>query len=402
MKSSFGLAAAALCVFVGVACGCGVEASEEGQCGQGEVFAQPEGLLPLCYPVCQQASGCDAGLECAQVDGVAQSVCIPPPPECAVDGDCVQGELCQQGSCVVDESVGRCEDDRGCGEGELCESGECVPGAQAVGARCERACQNLYGSCTRQLCSGLAPYVADALATEYVRCIEGGVDAEGVNQDSCADRYGVDQEHTELVDLYAAQECGASEVLEEAHCELLDLGGACGCSELNLGEACTRNSECTGGYLPSYCATQYPGGYCASITCNVGTGGNLDFNVGPGTGCGNDGVCQNFTSPTTGEIEGICLRACTTNQDCRQGYACERMGELVGPGMIGRCLPACTTSADCRTYTYNGSTIPSYCSDLGVCETPCTPGVSRCAWLQTCQERPGFNPAPDITGSCTL
>ena len=401
MKRSLDVLALAAVVFLCVLPRCGVEASVEEQCGQGEVFAQPERLLPLCYPVCQGDGDCEGDNECTSVDGVTERVCLPHRPECDVSSDCATGELCQSGECVgPDEPVG-CESDADCELGTLCDGGACAPAVAVVDARCETACQNVYGECPALKCSGLAPYVEDILDSNLETCLRGGLGPDGTFVASCSQRYGVDAEFTASVDELTRQECATSELLEEAHCEDLDLGAACGCSQLNVGDACSRNSECTGGYIPTYCATQYPGGYCASITCDVGSPGNLDFRVGPGTGCGNEGVCQNFTSPNTGEIEGICLRACTSNADCRDGYSCELMGEIDGPGLVGRCLPACSSDADCQTYTLMGRNVSAICSDQGVCEAPCGPAY-RCPWAQTCKTIEGYNPVQGVNGACSL
>lgn len=48
----------------------------------------------------------------------------PPAPECTVDADCAEGEVCEDGECV--EAPPECVDDADCEEGEVCEDGVCV------------------------------------------------------------------------------------------------------------------------------------------------------------------------------------------------------------------------------------------------------------------------------------
>ncbi|MEE9251903.1 MAG: hypothetical protein V3U74_00920, partial [Thermodesulfobacteriota bacterium] len=48
---------------------------------------------------------------------------VAPPPECTVDADCAEGEVCDGGACVVPPE---CTVDTDCAEGEVCEAGACV------------------------------------------------------------------------------------------------------------------------------------------------------------------------------------------------------------------------------------------------------------------------------------
>jgi hypothetical protein len=74
------------------------------------------------------------------------------------------------------------------------------------------------------------------------------------------------------------------------------------------GEACDSGAECQGGA----CIGQFPGGYCTSTPCT-------DF-----TDCarlGNENRC--LQNPRG---DNFCVRICTSDDDCREGYACETFG----------------------------------------------------------------------------
>jgi hypothetical protein len=82
------------------------------------------------------------------------------------------------------------------------------------------------------------------------------------------------------------------------------------------GEACGGSGDCQSGE----CIDQWPGGYCTTSECS-------DF-----TDCsrlGNENRClQNPRGPN------ICVRICTSNDECRDGYTCEGFG-----GGEGVCFP---------------------------------------------------------------
>ncbi|MCH8029038.1 MAG: hypothetical protein IH874_03805 [Candidatus Dadabacteria bacterium] len=48
---------------------------------------------------------------------------VAPLPECTVDADCLEGEVCEAGECVA---APECAVDTDCAEGEVCEAGACV------------------------------------------------------------------------------------------------------------------------------------------------------------------------------------------------------------------------------------------------------------------------------------
>jgi hypothetical protein len=67
---------------------------------------------------------CDGPEDCPPpCDGDDPETCPPNPPECEIDPDCPNGELCEDGTCVPPE----CEIDTDCPNGEDCDGGVCVP-----------------------------------------------------------------------------------------------------------------------------------------------------------------------------------------------------------------------------------------------------------------------------------
>ncbi len=94
-----------------------------------------------------------------------------PAPECAVDGDCDEGELCVDGACVA---APECVEDGDCAEGEICDDGECV--AAPVLAACvappglelgvTEGDLTLAGADTRGSCGGNGVEVAYAIAVD--------------------------------------------------------------------------------------------------------------------------------------------------------------------------------------------------------------------------------------------
>lgn len=112
--------------------------------------------------VCLETGMCEADEECAAVgenlicDG-ARATCIPDPGPCptgdcgcAVDADCGDGLVCEQGLCFAPELL--CQTDTQCGEGRVCDGAFCAkscsvdgvcPTGQACGA--DAVCRDIVG-----------------------------------------------------------------------------------------------------------------------------------------------------------------------------------------------------------------------------------------------------------------
>lgn len=75
--------------------------------------------------------------------------------------------------------------------------------------------------------------------------------------------------------------------------------------DAGFGNPCAMDADCPEfmGELVSYCGTIWPNGYCTA-TCN-----SFDDNQ-----CGKGAVCDSRV--------GWCLKSCTVDSDCRDGYYC--------------------------------------------------------------------------------
>lgn len=83
---------------------------------------------------------------------------------------------------------------------------------------------------------------------------------------------------------------------------LLTATGCGGKASAPIGAACKDSGDCASS---SYCATNYPGGYC-SMAC-----------TGRPSACPSGSLCARV-SPDTAE----CYSTCSANSDCRSGYGC--------------------------------------------------------------------------------
>ncbi|WP_437950282.1 DUF4215 domain-containing protein [Sorangium sp. So ce296] len=100
--------------------------------------------------------------------------------------------------------------------------------------------------------------------------------------------------------------------------------GGGGGTPVNYGAACTYDAACDGEYCIRETDWGWPSGACAGL---------CDPIVGA---CDDGGVCVDF-----GDL-GLCIRRCTTTDECRDGYTCSDIG-----GEITACIPACTENAQC-------------------------------------------------------
>jgi hypothetical protein len=68
---------------------------------------------------------CEVDVDCLQGEVCENNECVPAPPECTNDGQCAPGEVCVQNECVPDVE---CTDDSDCIASEICVNNQCVPG----------------------------------------------------------------------------------------------------------------------------------------------------------------------------------------------------------------------------------------------------------------------------------
>jgi hypothetical protein len=207
-------------------------------------------------------SGVDAGSDAGALpSGVGEA--------CATDADCM-GEA---GTCLTEDATGlpggycsaECVDDADCPHDADCVM--LAPGFLMCLAPCDLAAAD---ACTRRG-YGCAPG-ADPGSPGH--CLP-GCEAD----DDCA----------------SGQRCDRSGGFGGA--------GACYTEGAALGDPCATDADCAMG---GFCRTTKPDGYCVTVGCDYETN----------TGCPGDGQClmpSRFA---------ICFDGCTTDTECRPGYAC--------------------------------------------------------------------------------
>lgn len=107
---------------------------------------------------------------------------------------------------------------------------------------------------------------------------------------------------------------------------LLLLPALGGCAP-KIGDACSVSTDCsaTGGRL---CDTTQPGGYCTLFNCEPGTCPSeaicVAFKTNPSRACANPQSSSRLQRT-------FCMAKCSSNSDCRSGYACIDMNAHDNP-----------------------------------------------------------------------
>jgi hypothetical protein len=356
--------------------------------------------------------GCTSDAQCGADEVCEAGECVDDGgggATCNFNSDCRAGEICQDGDCIRDPNV-ECVTDRDCtGNGEVCEDSECVVPVDPVAQACLAFCQNVYGSCPKNTCSGLTADTRTALDGDFDRCLNGGT-LDGMSVAPCVQDYNNSADFRDTVDQFGGETCG-SQALRDVYCGNFGFGSQCNCPEPSVGDACNDDTDCDGGTLNAICipefengeSTGYVGGYCISGPCDAGSQEVGAGALGAQTGCGEDGFCLN--EQTQNGVASVCYQSCSFRSDCRSGYACEVVGFFTNGDPAGRCVPSCTTNDDCPVYTLNngGGELNSYCNPDGWCEVPCEPGgAGACGGNFTCTTRSSFNTGTTYTGSCSF
>ncbi len=195
-----------------------------------------------------------------------------------------------------------------------------------VTQKCIDYCDLTVGSCVTDNCSLVT-------AAESIRQ-EAQANCLGSGTDSCASRYRRDLTFRELVDNAPVGDCFDT-AFEQGRCVSFGFD-ACNCPLPVLGETCTSDNQCDAGYLQARCFTPAlggpTGGECLAFGCVVGPDTAVGSVVkGDGTGCGPTNLCAVADATQT-----YCLKGCTSNSQCRDGYTCRL--ELEFPdGTYGFC-----------------------------------------------------------------
>lgn len=114
-----------------------------------------------------------------------------------------------------------------------------------------------------------------------------------------------------------------------------DGGGGADAStgDRGVGDACELDDQCpAGGSGMTECLTDgFPGGYCSVVECEA-----------HGHDCPDDaGLDGDEGTVKCVQIEVLqCMKLCTAQTDCRDGYDCVGVPDSAGHGTVDICLPA--------------------------------------------------------------
>lgn len=274
----------------------------ERQCRTGYGCASSPMLPSVCFGGCTDDTDCPTGLRCDPTGGgfTGAGSCFDPTAQpgdpCTMDADCGEGAFCfsEEASGVPGGACfGECDVASNAG----CEAGACFPaqGTGLCGASCttDDDCRSAYrcvpvpGVTGRSYCDATCTTDADCTVAGYV-C--------NVGTGTCDEPFDATR----------------------------------------LGQTCSNfgGTPCTGGVCLSERRNGYPGAYCTYPGCAT-----------PGTACDATigGVC---VADPVGTGTNYCFDDCTTDADCRPGYAC-RPSDPADASSPGACFAACTDTSQC-------------------------------------------------------
>ncbi len=325
--------------------------------------------------------------------------------ECALDGQCIEGEcklVCPDGKVTCgpvcadlqrsNRHCGECE--HWCEDGTICIGGECKEGCVSGLTMCDYLCVNLEADPTNCGQCGIG-------------CEEDEVCADGLCVPSCPDGLsecggGCVNVH---VDPFNCGECSTmcdqGEVCWIGQCQVScqegfnDCNGRC----VNVGTDRANCGECG--------RTCRPGEVCSdgacTLSCQTGLTNCLGSCVNMQTDLYNCGTCGGVCSP--GELcsEGKCELSCPTGlTECAGGCAntatdrhnCGGCGKVCGPGMIceaSQCVLSCPLGqTPCNGQCISTDRDPNHC---GSCDNQCAAG-------QLCHGSQCTGSCPDGTIQC--
>ncbi len=239
----------------------------------------------FCGLACLSDFGCPVGFTCRTVTGLDMNQCVPltgdcaSPYQCAEDGDCAYGEICNP---VLRQCAPGCTEDQNCPDGQICSGFRCGAPCHDIENPCQTGqicdddgrCKIPGGCIDWRDCEDLETYcnpltsLCEAGCLESRDCKRSGYDCNGVGGPGAPGRcepHGCEHNwycpHSQVCD----KTTGECKVPEGPYCATCDPNqeGACGPEE-NL---CVSLQDEDGNDLGSFCfvacsADDYPGDRC--------------------------------------------------------------------------------------------------------------------------------------------
>ena len=351
-----------------------------GQCGctkecEGKVCGDDKcggvcGTCP-CGTACQNDTCLDVddpcqGKECGD-DGCGGSCGTCPGGNACVDGQCLDCvPECGGKQCGPDGCGGNCGQ---CGNDEACTNGKCQCQPECSGKSCgDDGCGGTCGDCECGFqCSG-------------GKCVAGGEPCANVGNECCEDGECGPPANAECMDDMLGGYC----VIPDCSGSACPDGSSCITIEYTSGESkpfcmetCSKDADCRAGYIchpqVNVCWYDYGGG-----TSKIGDPCMDDADC-----AGANSTCypESYNGDPTGFVQGYCIIFDCTN-NCPAGSTCLE----VGTDGSTACLPKCTSNSDCRI---------GYACEGGVCFPNCAADAD-CPSCYECYQSDGICVAEEV------
>ncbi len=333
-------------------------------------------------PAKTDGSTCTDGNHCTQTDTCVSGSCVGASPVvCNASDGCHIAGVCDpaSGSCSnpAKSDASTCNDGDACTQLDACQVGVCV-GTNPVVCSAGDGCHTV-GTCDKQtgVCSN--PAATDGTAcqdgnscTDNDTCV-GGTCKGGVNGCTCTVET-------------AATVCDDSNACTADVCVLTSGKWKCDHTPLNAvtcddGNACTQTDTCvTGkctGYSPVVCAS--PDQCHTSATCNPSNGQCVYPEKSAGTTCDDGNACTQVDTCASGVCTGASPIVCIASDACHSAGVCNTVtGQCSNPqktdGTVCNDGNACTQLDKCQTGVCTGQspitcTASDNCHSAGICDT---------------------------------
>ncbi len=334
-----------------------------------DVAADDEAALQTCVPVAAAGAGCDADADCKNGQRCQDGGCMVDDSgfgtDCDHTSDCSLGKLCDLGrgscvDCVSDDQCdvgllcqndGRCgdgstdqsvDDERiacatntDCPQGALCSSGECVSDSgPEISCESQADCDVFRRICKNGSCEA---------CTHSGECAAGQVCEGGTClEPSPPPGQGGDGGLGGLDDLFGGGGGGGGTCLSYQECEnnfACDLLGGGGCAPCTTDMSCLDLMDIITGTSAGCCTSALQSsGFCTMVGACV-----------PGIGGGGGGP---------GGLEDLFGGGGQNGDQCSSAVECEP-GQGCANGAYGQMCGLCTRDADCRQ--------SESCTDAGEC-----------------------------------